>query len=225
MYNIYPTLLDSFQRYLNDPESEVQEMINKINRVPFVSEAADKGTAFNEVVDQFLRDRLLFEGFIESPLEEWVYTFTRENRKWVFSFKKSILKEFYNRLAGAVPQIYLESEIMTKYGEVKLYGYADEMKGDTIFDIKTTSRYEFPKFLHNWQHRAYLHAQVQLESHIDRFQYLVTDFNNVFTEDYTYHPRMERELISICERLIEFVEDNRDKITDKKIYGLQTQRT
>ncbi len=224
MYFIYPTLLDSFQRYLNNSESEVQEIIDKINRVPFVSEAADKGTAFNEVVDQFLKDRKLYEDFIQGADAEWNCTFKREDRSWVFSFKKSILQEFYNRLAGAVPQIYLESEIMTKYGEVRLYGYADEIKGDTIYDIKTTSKYEFPKFLHNWQHRAYLHSQYQNESFVDRFQYLVTDFNNIFTEDYAYHPRMERELILICERLIEFVEDNRDRITDRKIYGLQKEK-
>jgi len=67
-YNFYATLLDAFQRYL-DAESiyekyfnekmsfaeyeaqTKQELIDKINRVPFDSDAADKGTAFNELVD------------------------------------------------------------------------------------------------------------------------------------------------------------------------------
>jgi hypothetical protein len=212
MYFIYPTLLDAFQYYLDNPDSEKQEMIDRVNRVPFVNEAADKGTAFNELVDKIISG-------IEITGDEMQYLFERPDRKWIFTFKCSILKQFVERLNGSVPQIYLSSELNTKYGPVLLYGYADEIKGDTIYDIKTTSRYEFPKFLKNWQHRAYLHAQH--ESYIDRFQYLVTDFNSVFTEDYTYLPKYENELVLICERLIEFIESNKELITDQKIFGNQ----
>ena len=71
-YKFYATLLDGYQDYLRSSEiyqeywgfsenpsktedefevEQLQGLINRINRVPFDSEAADKGTAFNEVVD------------------------------------------------------------------------------------------------------------------------------------------------------------------------------
>ena len=70
-YNIYPSLLDAFGSYINSSQiyqeyygfaeepavseeefeqQKYQDLINKINRVPFESEAADKGTMFNEVI-------------------------------------------------------------------------------------------------------------------------------------------------------------------------------
>ena len=77
-YLFYPTILDSFQSFLDseknwelfyggseDPKYSVeeyeamqrQELIDRINRVPFESEAADRGTAFNEVVDCLILGR------------------------------------------------------------------------------------------------------------------------------------------------------------------------
>ena len=71
-YKFYATLLDGYQDYLRSSEiyqeywgfsenpskmedefeaGQLQGLIDRINRVPFDSEAADKGTAFNEVVD------------------------------------------------------------------------------------------------------------------------------------------------------------------------------
>ena len=90
-YNFYATLLDSFQNYLDraelyqkyycfsetPPYTEVEwdekmerELIDKINRVPFESEAADKGTAFNEVVDCIVENRTSENMFISSKLKE-----------------------------------------------------------------------------------------------------------------------------------------------------------
>ena len=74
-YRMYPSLLDKFEAYLRadeevesffnidnetgeykrspeEIEAELkQSLIDAINRVPFASEAADKGTAFNALVD------------------------------------------------------------------------------------------------------------------------------------------------------------------------------
>ena len=38
-------------------QEQLQSLIDSINRVPFESEAADKGTAFNEVVDCIIEKR------------------------------------------------------------------------------------------------------------------------------------------------------------------------
>ena len=77
-YRMYPSLLDKFEAYLRadeevesffnidnetgeykrspeEVEAELkQSLIDAINRVPFSSEAADKGTAFNALVDMVL---------------------------------------------------------------------------------------------------------------------------------------------------------------------------
>ena len=73
-YFFYPTLLDKFQRYLESDkafedysnkdcegnykfsveeieQSRKQSLIDSINRKPFSSVAADKGTAFNATID------------------------------------------------------------------------------------------------------------------------------------------------------------------------------
>lgn len=77
-YRIYATLLDSYFNYLNSDviyeryygwsenppcteeefrQKQLQELIDRINRRPFDSEAADKGTAFNEVIDCMVENR------------------------------------------------------------------------------------------------------------------------------------------------------------------------
>ena len=77
-YRIYPTLLDGYQDLLDSDiiyerywgysenphlsldefrEKQFQGLIDKINRVPFESEAASKGTAFNEVIDCMVQHR------------------------------------------------------------------------------------------------------------------------------------------------------------------------
>lgn len=77
-YRIYATLLDSYFNYLNSDviyeryygwsenppctedefrQKQFQELIDRINRKPFDSEAADKGTAFNEVIDCMVENR------------------------------------------------------------------------------------------------------------------------------------------------------------------------
>ena len=77
-YRIYPTLLDSFTQYeraeadyeqyygwSENPSISLEEfcaqrekeLIDRINRVPFESEAADRGTVFNELVDCLVERR------------------------------------------------------------------------------------------------------------------------------------------------------------------------
>ena len=77
-YRFYATILDAFWGYLNSDviwdkywgwsenpphtpeefhELQFQELIDRINRKPFDSEKADRGTAFNEVIDCMIENR------------------------------------------------------------------------------------------------------------------------------------------------------------------------
>lgn len=84
-YRFYPSLLDKFEQYLRadeqvesfwnidnetgeykkspeEIEAELkQSLLDTINRVPFESEAADKGTAFNAVIDCYIHRKNIFQ--------------------------------------------------------------------------------------------------------------------------------------------------------------------
>lgn len=247
-YCFYATLLDTFQNYLDssemyqkfygssdDPsctEEEYEErckqdLLNRINRVPFESEAADKGTAFNEVVDCLIlgknqTDRKDME--IDFTGSEDIISVRFKNRE--FYFPRAVCMEFADYYKGAVPQVYCDSVIHTKYGDVYLYGYIDELMPYGIHDIKTTSKYENGKFRKHWQHRLYPYCLTQKGNYIEYFEYNVAEMTKygkitTYTEFYKFEPeKAEAELVSICEWLIEFVEANKDKITDRKIFNL-----
>lgn len=233
-YNFYPTLLDSFQNYLDraelyqkyygfsetPPYTEVEwdekmehELIDKINRVPFESEAADKGTAFNEVVDCIIENRTSENMVISSKLKEGFISV--HFKEYQFEFENSLCFEFANYFKGALTQQRVSSRIMTCYGLVQVYGVIDELMPLCIHDIKTTSKYEPFKYKKNWQHIVYPYC-----TGINDFEYNITDFKDTYTEKYVFDKERDTErLKKHCEQLIEFLELNKELITDKKIFA------
>jgi hypothetical protein len=210
-YRFYATLLDAYQRYLGSEQDEAfQEIIDKINRKPFESEAAAKGTAFNKLVDDYTIEK--FEG--------------KEVRFDGFKFNPDILNNFKSYFKGAASQVFTSGTIETSKGLVEVYGYADKVLQDTCFDIKTTGKYEFPKYINGWQHKVYPYCFNQNDIFIDRFEYTVTDFNRIYKEQYFYRPEVDVPAIKgICESLIDFVEMHRELITDRKIFNLPKEET
>lgn len=205
-YKFYATLLDAFTWYLkSESEGAFQEFLDKLNRVPFSSEAADKGTAFNELVDSLI----LTPDDLQTGLEVYHHN--------GFEFPSYIVREYVEIFSSAVPQVYVERVIETKYGHVLLYGYIDELMAYLISDIKTTKSYEFGKYINNWQHRVYLYCLK--ENGIDTFQYTVTDFDEVYKEEYVWREDYELDLRLICEHLVRFITDHQDLITDKKLFA------
>ena len=142
-YRFYATLLDSFQYYLGrvDDDNAFQDFIDRLNRKPFYSEAAAKGTAFNDLVDLIISGKLRIE---DLPKD--------------------------------------------KRGNVALYGYVDEILKYKVVDIKTTGRYVFPKYLNAWQSKIYPYCLNENGVYVNTFEYLITDFRNVYIEEYPYKP-------------------------------------
>lgn len=233
-YKFYPTLLDSFQNYLNraelyqkyygfsetPPYSEVEwdekmfkELIDKINRVPFESKEADKGTAFNEVVDCIIENRTSEIMFISSKLRTGFISVQFKDNQ--FEFEKSLCFEFADYFKGALTQQRVSGTIETCYGLVEVYGVIDELMPLSIHDIKTTSNYEAFKYKNNWQHIVYPYC-----TGITDFEYNITDFKDTYTEKYVFDKERDTErLKKHCEQFIEFLEQNKDLITDKKIFN------
>lgn len=243
-YLFYPTILDSFQSFLDseknwelfyggseNPKYSVeeyeamqrQELIDRINRVPFESEAADRGTAFNEVVDCLILNKNTERKDMEiySNKEEGIIQVDFRERTFIYPI--SLCREFAEYFRGAIPQVRTEGVLHTKYGSILLYGYIDELMPLSIHDIKTTSRYNAFKFRDHWQHIVYPYCLHQEGSKITLFEYNVVKWgstNETFTEPYNFNPSRDTErLINHCERFIEFLENNRDQITDKKIFN------
>lgn len=241
-YLIYATLLDGFQSYLSsneiyqgywggsdDPkkseaefeQEQYQSLLDRINRVPFDSEPADKGTAFNEVVDCLIDNRNSSKMDIRSNREEGNIYVNYNNRSFVFPL--SLCLEFANYFKGAITQFYVEGKLQTKYGEVLLYGYVDELMPNSVHDIKTTSKYKAGKFRNNWQHVVYPFCLNQYGNDVKEFEYNVAVMDktcNTFTEYYRFNP--EKDVIRLTEhveKLIEFIESNKHLITDKKIFN------
>lgn len=211
-YKIYATLLDAFTWYQkNEQENAFQEFIDKLNRVPFTSEAAEKGTAFNELVDKVAHEGEVYFADVKGMVHYGN-----------FSFKKHIVDHFTTIVRFSQPQVFVKGILPTRFGDVELYGYIDEiMPGGTIMDIKCTGKYEFPKFLHNWQHLVYPYCFRANGTNMPYFTYEVTDYNNLYREDYTY--KHERDMLRLqvhVEQLIEFIEQYRHLITDQKLFAL-----
>lgn len=236
-YKFYPSLLDKFGEYLNSsaqidkpwnanktPDEVVEdierELLNMINRVPFESEATDRGTAFNELVDLSIENRKQFNRLLSEP-GDVVYTLTKKDgRTATFTFPRSIVEEFAEYFRGSIPQVFCRGTLTTKYGVVELYGYSDEVKLDMVYDIKTTSQYSFPKYPAGWQKHVYPFCLTQRGCHISGFEYTITDFRNSYQEYYPFNYWKSEEALRLhSERLIEYLEAKRDLITDKKIFA------
>lgn len=268
-YKFYATLLDSFNDYVhsdvvwqrywgfseNPPHTEEEfhelqflELINKINRVPFDSEKADRGTAFNEIIDCMVENRKS-----ETMQIERVYKVERfgscdesgnpdyydeeqtnqvigikatyNNR--VFTFPISICREFANYFKGALTQQRVEAILPTRFGNVLVYGFIDELMPSTVHDIKTTGQYTFGKFKSHFQHLVYPYALIQNGNDIRTFEYNILEFSkagypvDTYTETYVFEPDRDIPILTNhCEELIQFLEENRGLITDTKIFGL-----
>lgn len=249
-YQFYATLLDAYQDFLcsdkiyneywgfseNPPHTEEefhekkrQDLLDRINRVPFDSEKADRGTAFNEIIDCMILNQKSDKMEIYSNRE--TRTITAEYNSRIFTFSIDICKEFADYFAGAIPQMFVEAVLPTKYGNVKLYGYLDELMPMCVHDIKSTGKYSSFKFKEHWQHRVYPYCLNENGIYVNDFEYNILLINErksgdtyeTFTENYTYEPERDIPLLTAhVEGLIEFIEAHRDVITDLKIFNQHT---
>ena len=182
------------------------ELIDAINRCPHASsEAADKGTAFNEVVDCLVEKRKPSEKFVfeklYAPQQVWIpermgindnmditpaHYETRnvlvgirvKYNGWIFDFDYQLCKESAEFFAGSLTQYFAQSTMSTAYGDVEIYGFIDEWPNNLMFDIKTTGRYTFGKFERKWQRHAYPWCVINsgLATEIESFTYWVVEW-------------------------------------------------
>ena len=252
-YRFYATLLDGFQDYLNSdtiyekywgysenpphtPEEfrqkQFQSLIDRINRVPFDSEAADKGTAFNEIVDCMIEHRKSDKVDVRYAYETIVLGQVdncEPDERWadVQQTNKIVgLNATYNNGAFSFAQQFVRAIVPTRFGNVEVYGYVDELMPQSIHDIKTTGKYSVGKFKDHWQHIVYPYCYQQNGLDLRLFEYNIAEIDKygrweTYTESYMYKPERDvPKLITMCEELICFLIENRHLITDRKIFNL-----
>lgn len=203
MYNIYPTLLDSFNYFYNFPSIEKEaELLDKINRVKHeMTNQAQLGVAF--------------ENLINSILKGANFTNTYDG----FTFNESVIKEVVLNLEGYEVQKYVSQNFNINGYDVKLFGFVDYIKQPSLVDLKTTSKYKIGKYKFYSQRHIY---SMCLDG-ITKFTFLVTDFEGVMKEPYFISKRESMKYLNeSIPKFIEFIESNREKITDTKIFGIDS---
>lgn len=249
-YNIYPSLLDAFEYYKQSPDEDaITSLIASINRERKKNIKPDKGTLVNSLVDMMAYCGGNVNTFIDGVLSvskigwvDWEFrelitprltnllpdkiefyyrgeVGEKESKKFIVNIP--MLVEMAAPLAYSTTQLRVRSVIDTRFGKVCLYGLLDNIKENVIYDQKTTSRYEFPKYVHNSQHLVYPYCCIKSGIEVDNFQYRITDFRNVYVEEY---PVKSLEYLEDAIRLratdfIVFLEEHRSFIKDKKIFN------
>lgn len=209
------------------------ELIDSINRCPKgPMEAADKGTAFNEIVDCLIEHRkssrddcLIHSERIDSSTTAIVAGING----FTFAFDAAFCKEVAAYFKGAIPQYFTSATITTRYGDVELYGFIDEWMPSRICDIKTTSSYTFGKFGRKWQRHVYPYCVIEsgMASHVDEFEYTAIQWDKapilkgkIYREIYSYnHRKSTEQLREMAERFIHWLLFRKGLITDRRVFG------
>lgn len=286
-FKFSPSIIDSFQNYLDceanyerffghseEPSlayedyerQKFQELIDRINRVSFESEAASKGSCLNEIVDCIVlgvrstRDDIVVRSirsggdlycakkgddisvpddglltecqnlFRNISLPSFIYA---RHGAYEFLFDTSFCKRLAEYFSDSLCQIYTEAPIDTKYGKVLLYGYPDYVRGNMVYDLKTTSKYDFGKYSKYWQQHVYPYTLIESGkvTEVQAFEFTAFAmkggtarspliYGDMYPEVYVYdHRRSIKALRGICEQFAEFLTNNKPLITDEKIFG------
>lgn len=247
-YAFTPSLMAMYSYYLTiedeaDRKAKEQEIIDYINRVEKPEpHLAARGTAFNNIIDALL------EGHpVEMTEDKRAYRVYYHGETYLFGSTTLIdnLTDYFLGSHGRIgykcePQVYCETDIKVDGNDVKLYGYADYVNIDFVFDLKTTMKYSLWKYRSGWQHLVYPLALInswQVDDIIE-FKYIVatmsekisvTPFGETINDStitaidiesypFKYDQALNEVSDFLSSGLIPFVEDHRDVITRRKIF-------
>jgi hypothetical protein len=214
-------------------DKQFVELINRINRVPFTNDAVEKGTALNNMVDMLIdgvtdNGQFVLQANEEKNLmtisEREIMVDDEGNQSETFknehSFLLPMVREFADYYDGALKQYFVKGTLDTCYGDVDLYGFIDYLLPFSYHDMKTARSYSAGSYKNHWQHIVYPFAGYQCGLNIERFEYNVTNFKETFTEVYMFKPERDiPRLRNMCELFIGFLLNNKELITDEKIFN------
>lgn len=256
-YKVTASMLNGFQRFL-DAEQTAEEiwnidrntgeyktppeemamqaecdLINSINRVDGAPiEVADRGTCLNEIVDCMIEGRKPCDGITVEKVKDGDHcvALRASLNGFVFDFDIGLCRGLRDYFNGAMCQPYTEAVMQTGFGPVLLYGYMDYWVGSTIYDLKTTMRYDFGKYANGWQKVVYPWCAIESKAaqSVQRFEYTAVQLRQcggsyhgtMYPETYDYHHESATIALRdmVC-RFIEWLNFRRELITDRKVFG------
>ena len=214
------------------------ELIDAINRVDYgdVKVAADRGTALNEIIDCMVmrrkstRDDVVIER--QRDADGKTTSLRADINGGVYTFDVALCRKLRDYFAGSVCQYLAKAPLVTDLGVVELYGYIDYWALDKVYDLKTTTRYEWGKYERKWQRHVYPYCLVEsgVIPEIAEMEFTVVQLKqatksgiytgDIYTEVYSVVPdRTRHALVEMCDRFIGWLESVRPAITDRRIFG------
>ncbi len=194
MYHIYPTLLNQYFLY--------KTKVTKADGSPLIG--------FEQMLAAINRDAKPTTDSQQKGIDFENAVITGKGAE---NFPEKIIEEVQNRL----PKRY-KTQVFNKFqiGRVEVYGYVDVLGEGRAIDIKTTGKYVEASHAHNFQNLYLLGLKKQGVSQLD---YLITDFEQVYTESYRLRSFNFNPLLEVLEDFTKFLELNRSLIRNPKIFG------
>ncbi|MCE7068405.1 hypothetical protein [Dyadobacter sp. CY326] len=150
---------------------------------------------------------------------------TEAQRKGV-SFEDAVIKgideeefdpEILSRVRALLPRPMLKTQVYCEYqlDDVLLYGYVDVLGKMVAVDIKTTSNYV--PGCYAISHQNFYLPALRTKG-IRSLRYVITDFKNVYQEEYDHTLDFDHQFRQIRE-FCAFLETHRGEITDLRVFG------
>ena len=175
-------------------QNAYQSWLNTLNKVRLpTTEAQQKGINFEnavqEISDNFEGVKLKDEKLVFSNEIDFLFATMLPEAESKAAYE--IAKKTHGGLWQEVLQKRVDNYL--------LYGKADVIKQNYIYDIKRVSQYEVGKYQKSIQHLLYMEC-----SGIENFEYLISDKSgNVYAEYYTKEP--QEVLLSKVNTMVEFI--------------------
>lgn len=204
-YNFSPSLLNSFSLFLSQegwekegvviPYVTFDDLINSINKVPFATtEAQQRGIDFEDAVISLAKGD-----------ETQLLGRTPQYHDCLIKVRDKLPDYFFAQKA-----------VKRQYNDIMFYGFCDVVGGGRVIDIKTTSQYQFGKFLTSFQN-LYLWA-LEPSGYTTMEYVVVANLREVYVETYGLDYNFD-ELLQKMEFFVEFVEQHKNLITNRKIFN------
>ena len=189
-YLITPTLINSFQYYIDDefksPADSRADFLKTLSKEKFEpNQAMQKGIDFENDIkakcDNILLDK-------------------KENIDY-----EVICNDIATIVKNGLWQQTCKKELQIGNQEFLLYGKMDVIKRDTIYDIKYTSNYELGKFLGSAQHLIYLYC-----TGLPKFKYLISNGKDFWIEDYFNSVNIENKIKNKINNFLSYLENDNE---------------